>query len=71
MLLLFEKVWIQNWMTFEFDPAKSEVNRRKHGIDFIAAQALWRDPALLEIPARTTDEPRFRPPLTSRGGAAV
>ena len=46
-------------MTFKFDPAKSEVNRRKHGIDFIAAQALWRDPALLEIPARTTDEPRF------------
>ncbi len=44
-------------MTFEFDPAKSKVNRRKHGIEFIAAQALWRDPALLEILARTIDFP--------------
>ena len=46
-------------MDFEFDPAKSEVNRIKHGIDFVDAQALWLDPMLLEIPARTTDEPRF------------
>jgi uncharacterized protein len=46
-------------MEFEFDPAKSEANRRKHGIDFRAAQALWLDSALLEIPARTTDEERF------------
>ena len=46
-------------MDFEFDPAKSEANLRKHGIDFLAALALWRDPALLEIPARTTGEPRF------------
>jgi uncharacterized DUF497 family protein len=33
-------------------------NLRKHG-DFKAAQILWLDPALLEIPARTTDEERF------------
>ncbi len=46
-------------MEFAFDPAKSAANLRKHGIDFLAAQALWRDPALLEIPARTTDEERF------------
>ena len=46
-------------MDFEFDPAKSEANLRKHGIDFLAAQELWRDLALLEIPARTTGEPRF------------
>jgi len=44
---------------FAFDPVKSDANQRKHGIDFLAAQALWRDPALLEIPARTTGEPRF------------
>ena len=44
---------------FEFDPAKSESNLVKHGIDFISAQALWNDPDLLEIPARTDDEPRF------------
>lgn len=44
---------------FEFDGSKSESNLTKHGIDFIAAQAIWNDPALLEIPAKTQDEPRF------------
>jgi uncharacterized DUF497 family protein len=44
---------------FEFDAAKSESNRAKHGIDFIEAQSLWSDPMLLEIPAKTDDEPRF------------
>ncbi len=44
---------------FEFDAAKSESNSAKHGIDFIAAQSLWSDPMLLEIPAKTEDEPRF------------
>jgi len=44
---------------FEFDGSKNESNLTKHGIDFIAAQALWNDPALLEIPAKTQDEPRF------------
>lgn len=46
-------------MEFEFNPGKSKANRKKHGIDFVKAQALWDDPDLLEIPARTTDEPRF------------
>jgi uncharacterized protein len=46
-------------MDFEFDPAKSDANLHKHGIDFLAAKALWRDPALLEIPARTSGESRF------------
>jgi uncharacterized DUF497 family protein len=46
-------------MEFEFDREKSESNKKKHGIDFIEAQALWADPDLLQIPARTTDEPRF------------
>ena len=44
---------------FEFDPAKSESNRSKHGIDFVEAQILWSDPMLLEIPANTDDEPRY------------
>jgi len=44
---------------FEFDQTKSETNLEKHGIDFVQAQALWDDPDLLEIPAKTTDEPRF------------
>lgn len=44
---------------FESDAAKSESNRVKHGIDFAEAQSLWNDPMLLEIPAKTDDEPRF------------
>lgn len=44
---------------FEFDSKKSESNQNKHGIDFVAAQRLWSDPMLLEIPAKTDDEPRF------------
>ncbi|MCL5674663.1 MAG: BrnT family toxin [Candidatus Omnitrophica bacterium] len=46
-------------MDFEYDPGKSEVNKRKHGMDFTEAQALWEDPDLIEIPARTSDEPGF------------
>ena len=46
-------------MEFEFDQNKSEANKSKHGIDFIEAQALWNDPELIEIPAKTSDEPRF------------
>ena len=46
-------------MVFEFDPEKSVANSVKHGIDFKEAQALWDDPDIIEIPAKTTDEPRF------------
>ena len=46
-------------MEFEFDAQKSAANKAKHGIDFVEAQALWDDPDLIEIPARTSDEPRF------------
>lgn len=46
-------------MECEFDPKKSAANKAKHGIDFMEAQALWDDPDFLEIPARTSDEPRF------------
>jgi len=45
--------------SFEFDAEKSDVNRAKHGIDFVEAQSLWNDPMLLEIPAKIEDEPRF------------
>ncbi len=44
---------------FEYDERKSQGNLKKHGIDFVDAQALWKDPYLVEIPARTTDEERF------------
>jgi len=46
-------------MEFEFDPAKSESNKDKHGIDFVGAQRLWEDMDVLEVPARTEDEPRY------------
>ena len=46
-------------MMYEYDISKSRKNKEKHGIDFEDAQALWDDPDLLEIPARTEDEPRF------------
>ena len=45
-------------MGFEFDPEKGDRNLAKHGIDFQDARELWNDPNLLEIPARTEDEPR-------------
>ena len=45
-------------MEFEFDRRKSASNERKHGIDFVAAQDLWVDPDVVEVPARTVDEPR-------------
>jgi Uncharacterized protein conserved in bacteria len=44
---------------FEFDAQKSRINLEKHGIDFVQAQELWSDPYLLEIPAKTVDEPRI------------
>jgi uncharacterized protein len=46
-------------MEFEFDVKKSRANKKKHGIDFVEAQTLWEDPNLIEIPAKTSDEPRF------------
>ena len=46
-------------MEFELDESKSPANSAKHGIDFLAAQALWLDELLIEVPARTVDEPRF------------
>jgi len=34
---------------FEFDPAKSDANTIKHGIDFVEAQALWSDDDLTAL----------------------
>lgn len=44
---------------FEFDEAKSQANLDKHGIDFVTAQRLWKDPHLLEIRAKSEGESRF------------
>jgi len=44
---------------FEFDENKSVINQKKHGIDFVRAQALWNDAGLVEVQAKTQGEPRF------------
>lgn len=44
---------------FEYDDEKSTLNLQKHGIDFVLAQALWNDPDLIEVQAKSEDEPRF------------
>lgn len=44
-------------MQFEFDPAKSENNKQKHGIDFVEAQKLWESP-VLRLPSKKPGEPR-------------
>lgn len=45
-------------LRFVFDPQKSESNRKKHGLDFVAAQELWLGPTL-EIQAKTEIEKRW------------
>ena len=44
---------------FEFDKRKSQINKNKHGIDFMEAQVLWEDTNRIEIPAKTIDEERY------------
>ena len=45
-------------MEFKFDPTKSDSNKKKHGIDFYKAQALWNDSDFIEIPLKIIDEQR-------------
>lgn len=44
---------------FEFDPVKSELNSRKHGIDFKTAIRLWEDPNRVVIKAKVVGEKRY------------
>jgi uncharacterized protein len=44
---------------FEFDPAKSQANLAKHGIDFEAAQQLWSDENAIENQTSYQDEDRY------------
>ncbi len=46
-------------MEFEFNPRKSNSNKKKHGIDFHEALLLWEDPDLVELPVKCSDESRF------------
>ena len=46
-------------MEFEFDPAKSALNREKHGLDFVQAQEIWADENRALVPMTFADEDRF------------
>lgn len=55
------KYWgyaMQDDYEFEWDPAKSATNLRKHGISFEDAKRMWDDPYLLEV--HLTSEPENR-----------
>jgi uncharacterized protein len=43
---------------FEFDPRKSEINKAKHGIDFVEAQTLWKSKIVL-LGAKDALEKRY------------
>jgi uncharacterized DUF497 family protein len=43
---------------FEFDPDKSAQNAAKHGIDFVAAQALWENGPVVVASNQNALEPR-------------
>lgn len=47
--------------TFEWDPAKDEANRRKHGVSFRAAISAFMDPLSMTIPDpdHSVEEERF------------
>ena len=45
-------------MKFEYDPEKSALNQKKHGVSLEEAKALWLA-VRVEIQGRTEDEPRF------------
>lgn len=46
-------------MQFVFDPAKSALNKEKHGIDFVEAQAFWVGRLGFIIEARHAGEMRY------------
>ena len=45
-------------MIFEYDPEKSKVNLKKHGIDFEQAQKIWKG-SYVEFSAKSEFENRF------------
>ncbi len=43
-------------MKFEYDDNKSQINKEKHGIDFVDSQNLWQDENALIVPANIIDD---------------
>lgn len=46
-------------MEFEYDPAKSDSNKIKHGINFDEAKCLWKDEDRIQFPAMCDTEQRY------------
>jgi len=46
-------------MKFAYDDFKSDINKKKHGIDFEEAQSLWNDSEAVTIQAKSDTEPRY------------
>ena len=46
-------------MEFEWDPQKARSNRRKHGVRFADATAVFRDELAVTMPDESSDEKRF------------
>lgn len=44
---------------FEWDEAKNATNRRKHGISFEEAEAIWDDPGFVEVHVMDIPEDRW------------
>jgi uncharacterized DUF497 family protein len=47
-------------MKFMCDERKSKSNKKKHGIDFKEAQALWNDRFIIKIPSKKVPEEEIR-----------
>jgi uncharacterized protein len=43
----------------EYDKDKNDINISKHGISFDEAVKLFHDPDLIELSAKSSDEPRY------------
>ena len=54
----FSKSTYNTQVPFEWNKDKSAVNEEKHGIDFEAAQELWQDENLLDLPSKYPSESR-------------
>jgi uncharacterized protein len=46
-------------MEFEWDPAKADANRSKHGVDFELASSVMSDPYIFEDFAHSLSESRY------------
>ena len=46
-------------MEFEWDSAKEQANRKKHGVDFRTAAKVFLDPYVIEFDDLGAGEPRF------------